>query len=65
MSRSWDIKVTQYNCGDYRAGKVNQWRSIHSLTAMLLVGPDGCLEYHTGQTGTIARYDDEQPSFAL
>ena len=36
-SRSWEIKVTQYECGDENGG------------------PDGCLQYFTGNTGTFAR----------
>jgi hypothetical protein len=37
-SRSWDIKVTQYACGESDLG-----------------GPDGCLQYFTGTSGTVAR----------
>ena len=38
-TRSWDILVTQYACGDEDSA-----------------GPPGCLQYHTGTTGTIANY---------
>ncbi|XP_059098558.1 uncharacterized protein LOC131892742 [Tigriopus californicus] len=38
-TRNWDIKVTQYACGDEQAG------------------PDGCLQYFTGLTGTVASFN--------
>ncbi|XP_059078349.1 uncharacterized protein LOC131876855 [Tigriopus californicus] len=38
-TRNWDIKVTQYACGDE------------------LGGPDGCLQYFTGTTGTVASFN--------
>ncbi|XP_059087690.1 uncharacterized protein LOC131884071 [Tigriopus californicus] len=38
-TREWDIKVTQYNCGDEQGG------------------PDGCLQYFTGTTGTVASFN--------
>ncbi|XP_059088780.1 uncharacterized protein LOC131884901 [Tigriopus californicus] len=38
-SRQFDIKVTQYACGDENGG------------------PDGCLQYFTGNTGTFANYN--------
>ncbi len=37
-TRSWDIKVTQYACGEDTLG-----------------GPDNCLQYFTGTSGTVAR----------
>ncbi|XP_059097607.1 uncharacterized protein LOC131891928 [Tigriopus californicus] len=38
-TRNWDIKVTQYACGDEQGG------------------PDGCLQYFTGTTGTVASFN--------
>ncbi|XP_059078525.1 uncharacterized protein LOC131876989 isoform X1 [Tigriopus californicus] len=38
-TREWDIKVTQYNCGDEQGG------------------PDGCLQYFTGLTGTVSSFN--------
>ena len=39
-ARSWNIKVTQYNCG------LDE-----------IAGPDGCLQYFTGATGTISSFN--------
>ncbi|XP_059089773.1 uncharacterized protein LOC131885674 isoform X2 [Tigriopus californicus] len=39
ISRQFDIKVTQYACGDEGGG------------------PDGCLQYFTGNTGTFASFN--------
>ena len=38
-SRSWDIKVNQYSCGQ------------------MFGGPDGCLQYFTGQSGSVASFN--------
>ena len=38
-TRSWDIKVTQYSCGQQFGG------------------PDGCLQYFTGQSGTVSSFN--------
>ncbi|XP_059099771.1 uncharacterized protein LOC131893679 isoform X2 [Tigriopus californicus] len=38
-TRQWNIKVTQYACGDENGG------------------PDGCLQYFTGTTGTVSSYN--------
>lgn len=38
-TRQWDIKVSQYKCGD------------------TMGGPDGCLQYFTGITGTLASFN--------
>ncbi|XP_059078417.1 uncharacterized protein LOC131876897 isoform X2 [Tigriopus californicus] len=38
-SRNWNIKVTQYACGDEQGG------------------PDGCLQYFTGNNGTVASFN--------
>ena len=40
LTRSWRIKVTQYDCG------LNE-----------LAGPPGCLQYHTGNTGTVQSFN--------
>ena len=39
-ARSWNIKVTQYNCGQED-----------------IAGPDGCLQYFTGASGTISSFN--------
>ncbi|XP_059089368.1 uncharacterized protein LOC131885357 [Tigriopus californicus] len=46
-SRQFDIKVTQYACGDENGG------------------PDGCLQYFTGNTGTFASYNFPTTATAL
>jgi len=39
-SRTWDIKVTQYYCGEES-----------------VAGPQGCLQYFTGDTGTVSSFN--------
>lgn len=46
-SRQFDIKVTQYACGDENGG------------------PDGCLQYFTGNTGTFANYNFPTTAMAV
>ena len=38
-ARQWDIRVTQYTCGQED-----------------VAGPDGCLQYYTGSSGTIQNF---------
>ena len=40
-ARSWDIKVTQHTCAER-----------HDIA-----GPDGCLQYFTGTSGTISNFN--------
>jgi hypothetical protein len=40
VSRTWDITVTQYTCGDYDSPG----------------GPPGCMQFSTGTTGRISSY---------
>ncbi|XP_059088779.1 uncharacterized protein LOC131884900 [Tigriopus californicus] len=46
-TRQFDIKVTQYVCGDERGG------------------PDGCLQYFTGNVGTVASFNFPTSSAAV
>ncbi len=55
-TREWDIRVTQYSCGSNDGGLL----TLQLLLTLLIkynVGPDGCLQYFTGTTGTIASFN--------
>lgn len=58
QTRSWDIKVTQFTCnqelgGEMKSCAVVQVNSTFSSNAIL--GPEGCLQYFIGTSGTISR----------
>ena len=60
-SRSWDIKVTQYECGHAMAGKHCFFDGRDTVIMDLwckISGPPDCLQYHTGTSGAaVRRYD--------
>ena len=79
VTRMWDIKVTQFACGEERGGNIPTaekllkndysqtfffppvekyishfyWRVF--IFVIHVLGPDNCLQYFTGDAGTISK----------
>ena len=57
-TRNWEMKATQYECGDVNAGIVRFHMGKMYLMSKIpyTIGPPDCLQYFTESSGTVSRY---------
>ena len=61
-SRSWDIKTTQYACGDSDTSGLHlklhySYSKWPSVSRYLILGPPGCLQYYKDTYGVIQSFN--------